>query len=159
MDFAHAQNLLLCTRCAKHLLCRAPAVAQEWDMWEDFNYSPWQPPLIAIIPPNKLDWSFSHTHRNTSGKDIHAVDMLSGAQRQAAEAQHEVPCKMSLSYPWQLFGPTLLVGSRSIPQVCPQTYSVCTPPAAGTGSSCCMVNHSSCFRMVYPKLIDLTPLI
>lgn len=126
-------------RCAKHLLCRAPAVAQERDVWEDFNYSPWQPPLIAVIPPNKRDWPFSHTHRNTSRKDIHAVDMLSGAQCQAAEAQHEVPCKTSLSYPWQLFGPALLARSRSIPP-CPSP-NFCIPAAAGTSSSCNTVNQ------------------
>lgn len=111
MGFSCAQKLLLCMRCAKHLLYRAPAVVQERDVWEDFNYSPWQPTLITIIPHNKLHRSFSHIHKNTSRKDICAVDILLGAQHRAAESQHEAPYKVVLPHPRQLLG--LTVRARS----------------------------------------------
>lgn len=118
MGFSCAQKLLLCMCCAKHLLYRAPAAVQERDVWEDFNYSPWQPTLIAIIPHNKLDWSFSHIHKNTSRKDIRAVDVLLGTRCRAAEPQHEAPCKKNLPHPRQLFGLTVLARSKGIPP-CP----------------------------------------
>lgn len=99
MGFSCAQKLLPCTRCTKHLLYRAPAAVQERDVWEDFNYSPWQLTLIATIPHNKLDRFFSHIHKNTSKKDIRTVDVLMGTQCQAAQPQHEAPSKLNLLHP------------------------------------------------------------
>lgn len=162
MGFSCAQKLLLCTRCAKHLLCRAPAVAQERDVWEDFNYSPWQPTLIAIIPPNKLDRPFSHIHRNISRKDIRAVDTLLGTRCQAAEHQHEAPGKTSLTHPWQFFGLTLLARSRGIPpRPAPNPQRFPYSRTSGSWNELILYGEPacSCFKLVYPELIDLTPLI